>query len=231
VKARIPRKAGLLRYPSRNEESPRAWHDRHIFVWLLEIFLQFLIFFRAAIGRTEGGRPHATEKGVYSRWEPQNHRLGHVGVPRAIRQTRQRCGRPDHRTDERALQNRSRSTWRVSLDQFRRSRTPDREQQSAMNKVTEPRNRLPLRIKPEAISYLASLPQFHGLHTARLIRLAHRRTGLYVPSRWVAISLIRSNLIPIPVADRSESQHQQVNRPPSPPPAKLILIRGRRRVR
>lgn len=93
-----------------------------------------------------------------------------------------------------------------------------------MNKVPEAQNRPPLRIKPEAISYLASLPQFHGLHTARLIKLAHRRTGLHVPGRWLAISLIRSNLIPIPVADRSESP--QVNRAPFQPRAKLILVQG-----
>lgn len=100
-----------------------------------------------------------------------------------------------------------------------------------MNKVPESQNRLPLRIKPEAISYLASLTQFHGLHTARLIKLAHRRTGLHVPSRWVAISLIRSNLVPIPVAERSESPHPQVKRVPSQPRAKLILVPGKRRLR
>lgn len=100
-----------------------------------------------------------------------------------------------------------------------------------MSKVFDSQNRLPLRIKPEAISYLSSLRQFRGLHTASLIKLAHRRTGLHVPSRWVAISLIRSNMIPIPVADREQRTHRPVNRAPSQPRAKLILIRGKRRVR
>jgi hypothetical protein len=87
-------------------------------------------------------------------------------------------------------------------------------------------NRLPLRIKDEAVRHLAALPQFQGIHTVTLIRLAQLRTKLYVPSRWVAISLLRSNLGPIPVPNLNERPHKQ-EKPAAPMTrSRLILIKG-----
>jgi len=57
----------------------------------------------------------------------------------------------------------------------------------------------PMRVTSDAVKHLSSLPQFHGIPDESLIRLAKRRTGLYVPDRWVAIALILGNRIPIPV--------------------------------
>ncbi len=94
--------------------------------------------------------------------------------------------------------------------------------------MKESRNRFLLKIRDEAISYLSSLRQFHGIHTVTLIRLAHRRTGLHVPSRWAAISLLRSNLGPIPVANLTERPNKQEKETAVTPPPKLILIRGRK---
>lgn len=98
-----------------------------------------------------------------------------------------------------------------------------------MNTRTEFKNRVPLRIKAEAVTYLSSFRQFHGIHTVRLILLAHRRTGLHVPSRWVAISLLRSNLGPIPVPDLKERPQRHVTGTTTP--SKLKLIQGGRIVR
>jgi hypothetical protein len=53
-----------------------------------------------------------------------------------------------------------------------------------------------LRIRPEAVTYLSSLPRFHGIPDGSLIRLAHRRTGLNVTDRWVTIALILGNCVP-----------------------------------
>lgn len=91
---------------------------------------------------------------------------------------------------------------------------------------TEFPNQVPLRITPEAMRYLSSLSQFHGIADESLIRLAKRRTGLKVADRWVAITLILSNrvLIPIPglkVRPRWEVKEQVV-------PSKLKLIQGGR---
>jgi hypothetical protein len=58
---------------------------------------------------------------------------------------------------------------------------------------------MPLRVTGEAVMYLSSLRQFHGIPDSALIRLAERRTRIYVPDRWVAIALILSNRILIPV--------------------------------
>lgn len=95
-----------------------------------------------------------------------------------------------------------------------------------MNKVTE-RRRFPLKIKPEAVGDLAALRQFREIHTVALIRLAHRRTGLHVPSRWVAISLLRSNLGPIPVPNQKERPKAPTTETTAPP--KLKLIQGGKR--
>jgi hypothetical protein len=57
----------------------------------------------------------------------------------------------------------------------------------------------PLRVSAEGIRHLSSLTQFHAIADDVLIRLAERRTRLTVPDRWVAIALILSNRIPIPV--------------------------------
>lgn len=92
-------------------------------------------------------------------------------------------------------------------------------------------NRFPLRIKPEAVSYLSSLRQFRDLHTVTLIKLAYRRTGLFVPSRWVAISLLRSNLGPIPVADLEQRPKRREKATNPTTRAKLILIKGGHLVR
>lgn len=61
---------------------------------------------------------------------------------------------------------------------------------------------MPLRVKPEAVKYLSSLPQFHGIPDRSLIGLAERRTKLHVRDRWVAIALIIGNRVPIPVPVR-----------------------------
>lgn len=60
----------------------------------------------------------------------------------------------------------------------------------------------PLRVTAEAVKHLSSLRQFHRIPESILIRLAERRTRLKVPDRWVAIALILSNRIPIPVPPR-----------------------------
>jgi hypothetical protein len=87
----------------------------------------------------------------------------------------------------------------------------------------------PMRVTSEALKHLSSLPQFHGIPDESLIRLAKRRTGLHVPDRWVAISLLRSNLGPIPVPDLKECPKRQVTETKGP--AKLKLIQGGRIVR
>ena len=69
-----------------------------------------------------------------------------------------------------------------------------------MNTHTAPApGQVPLRVKSEAVTHLSSLKQFHGIPDETLIRLAERRTKLYVQDRWVAIALILGNRIPIPV--------------------------------
>jgi hypothetical protein len=87
----------------------------------------------------------------------------------------------------------------------------------------------PLRVKPEAIKHFASLPQFHGIPDADLIRLAQRRTKLHVPDRWVAIALILGNHIPIPVPGSNWRPRWQPEEPTIP--AKLEAIQGGRIVR
>ena len=87
----------------------------------------------------------------------------------------------------------------------------------------------PLRVTVEAVKHFSSLSQFHGIPDESLIRLAKRRTGLHVPDRWVAISLLRSNLGPIPVANLKERPPKQERETAvTPPPPKLILIKGRK---
>ena len=85
---------------------------------------------------------------------------------------------------------------------------------------------MPLRVTGEAVMYLSSLRQFHGIPDSALIRLAERRTRMYVPDRWVAIALILSNRIPIPVP----TPHGQVqgNSSEDPALAKLEVIIGGR---
>jgi hypothetical protein len=87
----------------------------------------------------------------------------------------------------------------------------------------------PLRVKPEAIKHLSSLPQFHGVPDEALIRIAKRRTRLYVPDRWVAIALILGNRVPIPVPGSNWRPRWQPEE--STVPAKLELIHGGRIVR
>ena len=67
-----------------------------------------------------------------------------------------------------------------------------------------------MRVSNDAARYLASLPQFHGIPDYTLIRLAERRTRLRIIDRWVAIALILSNRIPIPVAQLKGATHENV---------------------
>lgn len=85
---------------------------------------------------------------------------------------------------------------------------------------------VPLRVKGEAVKYLASLPQFHGIPDESLIRLAERRTRLNVPDRWVAVALIIGNRVPIPVP--APDGRPQAKSGESAAPAKLIAINGGR---
>lgn len=87
----------------------------------------------------------------------------------------------------------------------------------------------PIRVTSDAVKHLSLLPQFHGIPDESLIRLAKRRTKLYVHDRWVAIALILGNCIPIPVPNPSERPRWQVREASTP--AKLILINGGRIVR
>jgi hypothetical protein len=89
---------------------------------------------------------------------------------------------------------------------------------------TEFPNQVPLRIKPEAVRYLSSLSQFHGIADESLIRLAKRRTGLKVAERWVAIALILSNRLLIPVPGLKVRPRWEVREPMVP--SKLKLIHG-----
>lgn len=84
----------------------------------------------------------------------------------------------------------------------------------------------PMRVTSEAVKHLSSLAQFHGIDDESLIRLAKRRTKLYVHDRWAAIALILGNCIPIPVPNPSERPRWQVREASTP--AKLILINGGR---
>jgi hypothetical protein len=60
------------------------------------------------------------------------------------------------------------------------------------------------RISPEGIKQLSALPQFHGIPTDTLVRIARFKTGVKVTNRWAAVSLIVSNPCPIPVPSRAE---------------------------
>jgi hypothetical protein len=91
---------------------------------------------------------------------------------------------------------------------------------------TEFPNQVPLRIRHDAVSYLSSLPQFHGIADESLIRLARGRTGLKVADRWVAIALILSNCVPIPVPGLRVRPRWEVREPMVP--SKLKLIHGGR---
>ena len=95
----------------------------------------------------------------------------------------------------------------------------DREKVSASGDI-------PLRVKSEAVKYLSSLPQFHGIPDSVLIRLAARRTRLSVTDRWVAIALIVRNRIPVPVP--SPPAQPQGRPSEATTPAKLELIIGGR---
>jgi hypothetical protein len=94
---------------------------------------------------------------------------------------------------------------------------------------TEFPNQVPLRIKPEAVSYLSSLSRFHGIADESLIRLAKRRTGLKVADRWAAIALILSNGVLIPIPGLKVRPRWQVRGPRVP--SKLKLIQGGRIVK
>jgi hypothetical protein len=91
---------------------------------------------------------------------------------------------------------------------------------------TEFPNQVPLRIKPEAMRYLSSLSQFHGIADESLIKLAKRRTGLKVVDRWVAIALILSNGVPIPMPGLKVRPRWEVREPMVL--SKLKLIQGGR---
>lgn len=85
---------------------------------------------------------------------------------------------------------------------------------------------VPLKVKGEAVKYLSSLPQFHGIPDESLVWLAERRTGLNVPDRWVAIALIIGNRVPIPVPmpdGRPQGKPSEATTP-----AKLEVINGGR---
>jgi len=85
---------------------------------------------------------------------------------------------------------------------------------------------VPLRVKGEAVKYLSSLSQFHGIPDDSLIRIAERRTGLNVPDRWVAVALIIGNRVPIPVP--TPDGRPQGKSGEAMAPAKLVLITGGR---
>jgi len=85
---------------------------------------------------------------------------------------------------------------------------------------------MPLRVKEEAVKYLSSVPQFHGIPDRVLIRLAALRTRLSVTDRWVAIALIVRNRIPVPVP--SPPRQPQVRAGVATAPAKLEVIIGER---
>ena len=91
---------------------------------------------------------------------------------------------------------------------------------------TEFPNQVPLRIKPEAVRYLSSLSQFHGIADESLIRLAKRRTGLKVADRWVAVALMLSNRVLIPVPGLKVRPRWEVREPMVP--LRLKLIHGGR---
>jgi hypothetical protein len=61
------------------------------------------------------------------------------------------------------------------------------------------------------------------------MRIAERRTRLYVPDRWVAIALILGNSVPIPVPGSNWRPRWQPEEPTIP--ANLELIQGGRIVR
>ena len=83
-----------------------------------------------------------------------------------------------------------------------------------------------LQVTTEAVKRLSSLTQFHGIPDATLIRLAQRRTKLYVPDRWVAIALILGNRVPIPVPGSKWRPRWQTRKATTP--ARLRLIQGGR---
>jgi hypothetical protein len=105
----------------------------------------------------------------------------------------------------------------------------DRKGETAVRPIKVYIPKQPLRVSSEAVKHLSSLPQFHGIPDESLIRLAERRTKLYVPDRWVAIAMILGNRIPIPVPSPQERPRWQVME--STAPAKLRLIQGGRIVR
>jgi hypothetical protein len=84
----------------------------------------------------------------------------------------------------------------------------------------------PLQVKDEAIKRLSVLPQFLGVPDEALIRVAKRRTGLYVPNRWVAIALILGNRVPIPCAGGRARPRWQLGK--LKPTTRLQLIQGGR---
>ena len=85
---------------------------------------------------------------------------------------------------------------------------------------------IPLRVQSEAVKYLSSLPQFHGIPDSVLIRLAGRKTRMRVPDRWFAIALILSNRIPVPVP--TPPGQPQGTPSEATTPAKLVVITGGR---
>lgn len=87
-------------------------------------------------------------------------------------------------------------------------------------------NRVPLRIKTEAVEALSGLSQFHGIADEMLIRLARQRTGVHVADRWGAIRMLISNPCPIPVVDGKQKPRGDVDGPATP--AKLTLLVGGR---
>jgi len=86
--------------------------------------------------------------------------------------------------------------------------------------------KVPLRINDAAVKHFSALSQFHGIPDDALIRLAKRRTRLYVPDRWVAIALILGNRIPIPVA--APEHRKDMHASEVTPSLKLTLIEGGR---
>lgn len=85
---------------------------------------------------------------------------------------------------------------------------------------------MPLRVKGDAVIYLSSLSQFHGISDNALIRLAERRTRMHVPDRWFAIALILSNRMPIPAPMPPEQPQEKPSE--AKIPIKLDVMIGER---
>ena len=97
-------------------------------------------------------------------------------------------------------------------------------------KVREWHNTVPLRVASDAVKHLSSLPQFHGITDAVLIRLAKLRAKVVVADRWGAVAALVNNPCPLPVPDTKKKPQRQLRwklRGATAPP-RLKLIKGGR---